>query len=195
MAELANALGADAVVMGDIARFDDTFQINAKVVSASDATVLAQASRRVRGQVETLEGIASLARELSRALFEKKGRTVPPELLVERSSGGGLRRWSWIPLAGGAAIGGVGGVLLSLANDDAAALRASTGTPIDDAAAQSLRDDGKKKQIAGGACVVVGATALAAGLAMLIFGGSDAPVVGLTPLPGGAAFSLSGVFP
>lgn len=194
VAELANALGVDAVVLCDIARFDDTFQINAKVVSAADATLLAQGSRRVRGEVETLEGMAALGRELSRAVFEKKGRQVPPELLVGSQGGSSARKLAWVPLAGGAAVAATGGVLLFLAQNDYAALT-GTGQPLTEAQSVALRDGGAAKQVAGGVCLAVGLTAAAVGVGMLIFGPSDSPVVSLAPVPGGAGLVLSGALP
>lgn len=194
VAELANALGADAVVLGDIARFDDTFQLNAKVVSAADATVLAQGSRRVRGEVETLEALAALARELGRAVFEKRGRPVPAELRATSGGGSSVRKLGWAPLLGGAAVAAGGGVLLFLAQNDYAAL-AGTGTPLSEPQSVALRDGGAAKQLAGGVCLGVGLAAVAVGAGLLLFGPADAPAVTVSPVPGGAGLVLSGRLP
>lgn len=194
VAELANALGVDAVVLGDVARFDDTFQLNLKVVAAADATVLAQGARRVRGEVETLEALASLARELGRGVFEKKGRPVPAELLATGGSGSSVKKLGWVPLLGGAAVAAGGGVLLLLAQGDHAALTGS-GTPLDEGQSAALRDGGTAKQLAGGVCLAVGLTAAAVGVGMMLFGPSDAPSVSVAPVPGGAGLVLSGVLP
>lgn len=194
LAELANALGVDAVVLGDVAHFEDTFQLNVKVVSAADATLIAQGSRRVRGEVATLEAMTSLAHELGRAVFEKKGRPVPAELRATGSAGPSVKTLGWLPLAGGAVVAGGGGVLLFLAQNDYSALT-GPGTPLSEPEAQALREGGAGKQLAGGLCVAVGATAVAVGIGMLLFGPSEAPVVSVAPIPGGAGLVLTGVLP
>lgn len=194
LAELANALGVDAVVIGDVARFGDTFQINAKVVSASDATLLAQSARRVQGEVETLEAMAALARELGRGVFEKKGRPVPTELRAQAAAGVSVKKLGWVPLGVGVAVAAAGGVLLFLAQGDAAALT-GPGEPLSDMEARALRDGGSAKQLAGGISLAVGLTAAAVGVGMLIFGPGDAPVVSVAPVPGGAGVVLTGVLP
>ena len=195
IAELANALGVDAVVLGDVARFDDTFQINAKIVAASDAAILVQASRRVRGQVETLDGVASLGKELGRAFFERKGRQVPAELLAnQKPAQSNLRSWAWVPIGVGAAATASGVVLIALARADYTALT-TKGEPLSEPDAAALRSGGATKQTAGGTCIAVGLTAVAAGVMMFVLGAPDAPAVSVAPLPGGAAVALSGVFP
>ncbi len=43
---------------GDVARFQDTYQINVKALAAVNAKVLASSSARVQGDVATLDAVA-----------------------------------------------------------------------------------------------------------------------------------------
>lgn len=193
VAELANALGADAVVLGDIAKLDDAYQANVEVIAPADASVLAQGSRRATGQLESVDAVASLARELARGLLEKKGRAVPAELFrVEKPPA--PKAWTWVPLAGGAAVAGAGVLFLSLAEGNASALR-NSGPFITDTFATKLRDEGKAFQVVGAVCLGVGVAAAAAGVGLVAFGPKDAPTLAVVPTRDGAVFALSGVLP
>lgn len=81
MIELANALGVDGIVSGSIGKFGDTFQVNLKVISASDGSVLCANSSSAKTEAQVLEKLdlaaASFGRQL-RSRFEK-GRFVPAE--------------------------------------------------------------------------------------------------------------------
>lgn len=196
IAELANALGADAVVLGDVALLEETYQVNVEVIAPVDASVLVQGTRRVKGQVASLDAVASLARELGRGLLTKKGRTVPAELLaadvvkVRTVS----RTWTWIPLGGGVALVGVGALFLGLAEGNAALLRGS-GNFITDTFAMKVRDEGKAYQATGAVFVGVGLAAALAGAGLMLFLPRVEPVVAVVPLRDGAVFSLSGTLP
>ena len=189
LAELAAALGADGLVLGDVARFDQTFQINLKVVNGSTMQLLAQGSRRVQGQVEALDAVTALAKVLARDTLISLHREPPPEAPSVRSL-------SWIPLASGVAVGATGGVLRFLAQQDYDALT-GTGAPLETTAAERLKNEGNAKYVASAVCIGVGAAAIAAGLGMLIFGGApeSTPQVSMIPTANGATLVLSGAFP
>jgi len=191
MAELANALGADGVMLGTVARIDDAYQLTFELISPRDAAMIAQGTRRVGTQVASIDATVALARELGRNLLLKKGRPVPPQFAVSARGPAGV---SWVPVGLGVAAAGTGIVLLSLAEADAASLRASGAQPLNDGAA--TRDQGKTFQAAGAVCLGVGLAATAAGLGLVLFG-PRAPEtsVALVPLRDGAAFAVSGVLP
>lgn len=196
IAELANALGADAVVLGDVARIEDTFQINLELITPGDATVLAQGSRRVHGQVASLDALASLGRELGRGLLTRQGRAVPAELMVQNSVAAPPRAWTWVPVGAGIVIAGAGVLFLSMAEVNAAALRNPMGGALKATYAAQIRDDGKLFQALGAVGLGVGLAAVAAGFGLVLFGPRDAPTsVSFVPLQGGAAFAFSGALP
>jgi hypothetical protein len=70
LAELGSALGCDGTLMVSAAKIDDLVQIDVKVLASSDARALAQASRRVSGSKQLLEGLDDLARVIAEALAE-----------------------------------------------------------------------------------------------------------------------------
>ena len=187
LAELANALGADAIVLGDLGRFGNTFQANVKVLSASNGQVLAMGSQRVDGEVKVLDALAQLGRALSRAVFEESGRA---RTALARPS---LRSWAWVPLVSGGLLAGGGAMLFGLARADHAALT-GMGEPLSDAAAIALRDGGFAKQTAGVVGMAVGVAGLGLGLAFLLLGAPVEAVVALTPLEGGVMISRAWMF-
>ena len=195
IAELANALGVDAIVVGDVAKFGQTYQVNVKALNASDAKVLAARSARVEGDVATLDAVASLGRQRAAALLESKGRAVPAELSASAAGGKvSVRTLGFIPLGVGVVSAGVGAVLFGLSRGDFASLTGPGGA-LTAQEARDLRSSGALKQTAGGVLLAVGATAIVAAGAMFLFGGPHEPVVTVTPVSQGAVLSIAGELP
>ena len=196
IAELANALGVDAIVVGDVARFEKTSQINVKVLNAADARVLSSRSARVDGDLATLDALAAMGGQLARGLLEAKGRPVPAELLARTGAAEGpsLRTLALIPLGVGVAAGALGGVMFGLSHSDYARLT-GPGAPLTASEAGQLRDAGASKQTGGAILIAVGATSLAAAGAMFLFGAPRSQVVAVTPISQGAVLTLSGELP
>ncbi len=192
VAELANALGVDAIVVGDVARFGDTYQINVKALAAVNAKVLASGSARVQGDVATLDAVAGLGRQLARELFRAKGRAVPVELsgAAATPSASG-RPWKWVTLgvAGASAIAGA--VLYGLARADFEALTGS-GAPLSLASAAEVRDAGASKQTASAVLAAVAVLSLAGSLWLFAVDGSGETRVSLVPGPDGVVAVVGG---
>lgn len=76
--ELANALGVDGVVTGDVGKFGDSYQINVKIVSAQDGSLLSAFSNRVEGEPRLLDAFTEGARQSAPEIAEKlhKNRAV-----------------------------------------------------------------------------------------------------------------------
>jgi len=200
IAELASALGVDAIVVGDVGRFGDTIQVTVKALGSKDAKVLELRSTRVQGEVALLDAIAAMAPDLTRAIFESKGRALPAALTQKAAPvmlpSASIRPYALIPLGFGVALGVSGGVLVGLAGDDHAALSSATGEPLTELQANELRAGGATKQTVGAVLLTAGAVSLVVAGAIALFGGpSDAPVVSVVPVQSGAVFSLSGRLP
>jgi hypothetical protein len=65
LTELANALGADGVVMGDLAQIGSKIALNVKVISARDARTLASYSSRVEGREALLDALTQAAKKMA----------------------------------------------------------------------------------------------------------------------------------
>jgi hypothetical protein len=189
MAELANALGADAMLMGGVARIGSAFQVNLKIISSKDGTQLAKYSSSADGEEALLNALTRGAGELARAIYPKLGRGEAPEpAAMARETTGTVRRMSWIPGAAGIVLLGAGVAMLALSEGRFGELQPSTPITLSDA--QRIAREGEEFQTysrigfaAGGACL------LAAGLMYLFGGGGVQTAVWFSPHGGGVAFS------
>lgn len=200
LTELANALGAEGLVLGEIGKLGGTYQVNLKVVGASDARPLgaftAQATREEQLLGVLSRGAEALASEVLRTL----GRTgaAPPAAVAASAAPhptdaapvSALRAWSWLPAAGGLALGAAGTLSLLQARSRYAALD-QPGQALTSGEARALRDAGVTFQGLGLAGVGAGVAGLAAGMAMWALG-AEAPVQpGLAAGPGGFQLQVS----
>ena len=102
MAELGDALGANGIVLGDLARLGDTVELTLKVVSSPGNRRLAGFTDRVKRESELFEVLDRAAESIADQLRPKSPQ-VP-------GAGLHLRRFTWIPAAVGAvALAGAGG--------------------------------------------------------------------------------------
>jgi hypothetical protein len=191
MAELASALGADAVILADLARLGEKTQVNLKVISARDGRTLGVFVDRVKGDEEVADAMARGAQQLAKdvlALLRPEG--VGGEVQSARP---GLTQLWWAPTAGGAALALTGAVLFGLGKSDYSRLTGASILDLDEAAA--LRDGGSTKQNAGMALLISGAAIAAAGVAMLLFGSSgDGPQLAVVPSGHGGTVWVGGTF-
>ncbi len=192
MAELANALGSDAVVTGSIAKIDATFQVNISVISAKDGKPLSVLSSSENTEAGVL---AVMSREAPRIAQEVFAKLRPGQRLVLPSPG--VRRVSWIPAAAGAVLLAVGAGLTLSAHGDSDRLRGSglaASSMFTRTEAQDLASAGQTKQTVGMALGAVGIAACVAGLGMFVFGGSSEARITVAGSPDGAAFVFAGAW-
>src|SRR5258705_8474796 len=74
MTELANALGTDALLLGDIARVGSKTQINLKIIASTDGQTLTAYSDRVDGEEAVLDSPTHGAQLMAEAAAVKPGR-------------------------------------------------------------------------------------------------------------------------
>lgn len=200
IAELANALGADGVVLGDVAKVGAKTQMNLKVISASDGKTLAAFSDRVEGEEAVLDAFSRAAEKMAKATAAALNRTVvrvATELRGSSSEPVGKTTW-WVPVVAGAVVAGAGAALFVSGGADFAALKNATPqNPLSDQDAQALRDGGKLKEGIAVGCLAVGGAAAAVGAILFAAsrGPEKAPAVSLVPFAGGGAVVVSGVLP
>lgn len=179
MAELANALGCEATLVVNVARFDDgSFRGIAKLLGSRDGGVLSSVKLDSGSEKRFLDALEDSAEVLARPLLPKVGPQKP-----------GFSRFWWIPGALGAVGAGVGAALLV---DARAQYDAIPGT-ASRLEAEQLAEHGKGSQFVGGLALGVGAGLLVAGAVMALWPASPVtPQVALTP--GGASLAVGGTF-
>jgi hypothetical protein len=105
---------------------------------------------------------------------------------VEQKATPGLRKWSWVPAAGGVVLAGVGTVFFVQSRSKFRDLDNNEFPTL--AEAQKVRDSGKRSQTLGVVGMGVGAAAIAAGAVMYFLPVKQTnvqPTVTLTPQGGG----------
>lgn len=177
MTELGAALGCDGILTASLARLDDTYQGSLRILSATDGKTLADERVEAVGQKALADALEAAALRLVKKLRPPVAQPGP-------------RRFSWVPLAAGVALGVGAGVSLAVANSNHEQIPASG-----EAKALQLANEGKTLQGAGWAMAGVGAAALAGAAVMFLLGG-DPPVTPQVSVTGsGAAVGLTGAFP
>jgi TolB-like protein len=183
VAELAGALGVDAIVMGNVAKLSQRYQINVKLLSATDATLLVAESVRADTNDQVVDALTALAPQMAQRGAGKLGRSLMHDATVftgpAPSGQGGLPMLP-IALAGvGVAGAGLATVGFFRASDDYAKLQLAP----DQQTALDLRNSGiawrTTTQISAG--VGIAAFAGAALSYVLQGGGPKAVAVWSTP--------------
>ncbi len=199
-AELMGALGAEGVVVGDVAQVGGLFQINVKVVSGVTGRPLATFSTRVERERDLLDAFDRAAVALAHTLVPSHSATLaleepPPVVTVAPSMG--RRSWSAVPAITGGVLTLAGGTLLVLAqlNHDALARRDRT-SPLSQETALITANRGASFQTLGLIGVSVGGAALIAGALLFFLGAPEVDTIqpSIAFGPSGASFSFGGAF-
>lgn len=163
LAELGDALGADGVLTGEIARFGGEFQINLKVLSSKQVSGLAAYSARVTGEAAVLDELTIAARVLAEKLSVafKRPLPAPGELAQssETSARRPLRSAAWLPGTVAAVSAAAAGLMFLQSEQRYAALRQPVGN-IPGTEARQLRDQGSLFQTLSLAAGVTSGVAL-----------------------------------
>ena len=182
MAELANALGVDGVVTGNVGKFGEVYQINVKVLSALDGRPLAVWSRRAASDEALFEAFKTEAPRIAKDVRVSLHRELEP-----KSS---LRVWALIPAAIGVAAVGGGIALLAVSEGHLTALTARDSVIPNP---QAYADEGKGLRSAGAVTLGVGAACRLGAGALFLFGAeSPRPVVAIEPA--GAFLGIAGTW-
>jgi hypothetical protein len=207
LAELGNALGADATISGSLGKFGTSYQLDLKILSSRDGTSWAVHSARVEGEVALLEELKRAARAISPKIYGKLGRTPPAEAAPEvvrsgpepSSGGGGGLRWPTYAL-GGVGVAGlaVGTVFLIQAGDSSRRVREGVdveGAPITFWTAQGVAQEGDSQQTVARIGLAAGGAALATAVVLGVLDLSRAPAVSAWVAPGAGGIAVAGSIP
>lgn len=174
MAELGNALGVQGVLLGDVVKLGGAIQINVHIIDPAGGKPLAQHSARVNDDAELFDALTGLGVELRRQFYASQGLEAPPLLLVDAPGpapkGKGTRRFFPLPLALGGASLVTGVVFFALSESSYQQLTRGTPGMFSLSSAEVIAGTGSTFQTAGAVLVAIGAVALVAGVALLLFG-------------------------
>lgn len=185
MAELANALGADATLVVNLARFDDGgFRGIAKLISSKSGATLSSAQLDSPTERKLLDSLERAAKVLAAPFVAVPVVTTAP--VVENTS---ITRFWWAPGVAGLAVGAAGAGLLVAAQGDHQAVLDQKNY----AAAETVASRGKALQVGGWTAVGVGAGLVVAGAVMLVWPKSEV-VPSAVVTPDGAAVGVGGRF-
>jgi TolB-like protein len=189
LAEIADALGVEGLVLGHIAKVGQGFQVNLKIIGAQNGKRLGTFSAKVGDEQEVVATLTRAAAELAQQAGQALGRPVEVKVMTTP----GARRWWWIP--GIIAVGGIVTAAIELPSAESMRLELTTGR-FDSSTSLTKLQQGQSARLIGWIGAGVAAASLVTMAAMLIFGG-DQPAV--TPValwsPGMTGFALVGVFP
>ncbi|MBX7101489.1 MAG: hypothetical protein K1X89_27490 [Myxococcaceae bacterium] len=196
--ELANALGVEGLLLGDIVKLPAGFQLNLKIISASSGKRLAAFSSQVADEGALISTLTQAARPMAEQLSRALGRTLSPMAVVATeppvataAASGGARRWWWVPAAvGGLAL--VGGVV-GLAGAERSRVTLENDR-LDAQTASGVLSTGQTARTLG--FVGVGVAGLAAAATGVLLLGTSAPVSPVAAVtPGGGMVGVRGSLP
>ncbi len=187
IAELADALGAGALVQGDIGKVDAQWSVTVRIISSRDGHTLAAFSGQAKENVAAL--LDHAATVLAQGLSDSMHLGLTP--VAEASAPRPVSRW-WAVAPAAVAVGGgvVGALFLSQAQASLSTLKGATFRED----AQLAASQGTTQQTVGWVGVGVAAAGLVGTAMVLILGGEHvAPVVAMDSH--GASLGVVGVIP
>lgn len=159
IAEIAGALGSEALVTGNIGKVGSAYTVNLKLLNAQNGSTLAAMSDRVSSEDDLFKWFERAALEFTeRARQQLRAAPIEPP----------NRTGSVVLTVAGAVTAAVGLVLFAASHTDATLLRSSAVT--DPAQRNVIADRGAALQLSGALGMGVGLSMAAVGAVLLILG-------------------------
>ncbi len=191
--ELADALGSDALMLGDVAKVGDKYRLSVRIVLTRNGERVSSAVITGSSEDTILDAFSSIAPKLAaETTAGVRGDGLPVQALGTSTERTGLKRLAWIPAAAGAVAVAGGAVAYLQAKDRYDALRAG-GTLIEPVPSQ-LRSEGQTWQTVSLVGFGVGAAALATAAGFFFLGNEAVIEAGLAVGPGGGSIAIRGAF-
>jgi hypothetical protein len=201
VAELAGALGADGIVVGQVAKVGKSYQLNVKILRADGTrTLFVHSSKLLATEedvVEELNDVAGKATDRVVELLRSEASAGVPQGEVSVSAGGPARPlWKLlVPVGLGVAALGASAVFFVIAAGQWAKLNDSANwatLPPDEALA--LRNSGMTNVTVGTVLAGVGVAAVISGVVWYLRS-SDTPAVSFFVGPGQGGLLVQGALP
>lgn len=191
MMELANALGVQGILLGDVAKVGSKFQISLKVIDPGDGRVFSLKSIRANDEEGLIDALSTAAAEMSLELQRRFGKA-PPE--APKAAGGIAKSIWWIPAVGGALVAGAGALCLGFAYGEYGQLDPSQPpATLGAQQANEIAARGKGLQTASAVLFAVGAAAAVGAVGIAAFGTETRVIAVATPE--GGSLGIAGSFP
>lgn len=181
-AELAGALGVDAMLFASVAIAGSGYTVSVRVISAANGQAISALSGRVKSLDELQDWLDAGAKKMASELKGEVAVAAPTTPLVR-----------WIPAIAGGVVG-VGGLIVFLERNGPAMELEQRVFP-DRATVKSTRGAGEGLETAGIVLMAVGGAAIVTSVFWAALAPADSLRVSLAPIPGGAALSMRGAFP
>jgi hypothetical protein len=189
-AEIAAALGADAIIRGRIARFGQRFELSLTLIDPANAAVLASLSPSASDEGKVIDTLETSADELASKLYAvKRQGEAPPVAQVHETPSQGSSRWvAAIPLAVGVGAGIFGAVELATSYDTAKRIETAPNY-------ESVGSQAKLERALGISMLCVGAAGITTAAILFFTGAKPAatPIAVITPH--GAVIGVEGRLP
>lgn len=194
--ELGQALGVDAILLGSVTRIEKSYQVNVRIVSAVDAQLLASVSTSSEDNDRLVGSFSVVAQQLAKQLSAKLNRALITDSSVSvTTSATTVKRFSWAPLAAGAAGAVVGGIFFAQGAATHQRLVTRSGTALSDVESAELVRKGQSQQLIGWVGTGIGIAGIAAAASMFFLGGDEEIRASVAVAPGSMSVGISGVLP
>ena len=191
-AELAGAIGSDALLVGDVAKVGDKYRLSVRTIRATNGERLSSAVVTGNSEDGILDAFRLVAPRLAQETTVRfRGEKVPASSAPTLSRTG-IRQFFWIPAVVGAAAVGGGAFGMVQARTHYDALRSATA--LEEPEPSRLRNEGQRWQTVGMIGFGLGAAALVTSAGMLLFGSESVVEAGVSIAPTGATFGIAGAF-
>ncbi len=185
LAELAGALGVDAVMSVSLVKAESGCTATVRVRNASDGSEVAAATSRLPSEAAMQEWLEAQAPELADRVLSAFGRSA-----VSASGAGAVLRW--VPGVVGVLAVGAGVVTLVVAEGQATALRTRSFASREEIG--STASLGRTLDTVGPVLLGAGGAAIVGSLLWVLLAPRSAAHVALFPTSTGAGFAVGGTF-
>lgn len=186
MAELAGAIGADAVVTGSVARAGSSWVVTLRGLNAVSAKPFASATTRLESEQAVLVWLENEAGRFGARMRESFDSYVSERDRVSYT----YKTFPWFVIAGGALTAALGGVSFGASRGILTELR-RPGPALNEG---QLIQSGQLYQDGGVGLMIAGGVVMGAGLALLFATRETTPKVTLVVTTGGAILAMGGAW-
>jgi hypothetical protein len=174
-AELAGALGVDALVTGQVSKVGSSLQVIVKILASDGHTLFSYSSEPFAQEDRLLVELTQVSERAATQLRQHFGGAAPPQTATERPI------IALVPAAVGAIALAIGAGFWIDAGQRHARLTQAVALDLSPAEARSLKDTGERNQLIGIALTAVGAVAAIAGVTWYVVGGKKSVSVAMAP--------------